>query len=207
MLSNMFFLRATLIIHITLAPWAVNSLSSSSTSGHFRTVNNNGVATLSSSSSSSIKTSETKKHPNLHHIFPLANINNNNNNHINSTEDSSPLSFFIEQKCSSRAPIQIIEQDLGILDNHQINRRSRPKSALSSSINENSVFHIVHNPNHNHTHLQQQQYVALLKVLKSQETQVEQQRKELDEQQKGLKRKIKENNKIALFSVCIYFKK
>ncbi|CAF5014887.1 unnamed protein product, partial [Rotaria magnacalcarata] len=78
----------------------------------------NGFATLSSSSSSSVKSSEKKKRSHLRHIFPSANINNNNNNNnnnLNSNEYSSPLSFTIEQKRSSRAPIQIIEQDLGTL--------------------------------------------------------------------------------------------
>lgn len=168
-----------------LVPSAVtSSLSSSTTSGHFRTVHNNtnGFATLSSSSSSSIKSSEKKKRSHVHHIFPSANINNNNNN--NNNEETLPISFFIEQKRSSRTPIQIIEQDLGTLDN----RRSRPKSVLSPIVNENSAFHIVHNPNSNHTHVhqQQQQYIALLKVLKSQEIQVEKQKEELNDKQKGI---------------------
>ncbi|CAF2767555.1 unnamed protein product [Rotaria sp. Silwood2] len=183
---------------IVETPSAVTSSSSSSTnstSGHFRTVNNknnNVFATLSSSSSSSIKSSEKKKRSHLRHIFPSANVNtnnNNNNNTINPNEYSSPVSFIIEQKRSSRAPIQIIEQDLGILDNHHIDRRSRTKSALPpSSVNENSAFHIVHNPINNHTNLQhqQQQYIALLNILKSQEIQVEQQQKELNEKQKEI---------------------
>jgi hypothetical protein len=188
------FFQAKLIIHFILVPSAVtSSSSSSSTSGHFRTVhnNNNGFATLSSSSSS-IKTSEKKKRSHLRHIFPSANINNNNNNHVNTNEYSSPVSFFIEPKRSSRTPIQIIEQDLGTLDNQNTNRRGRTKSALPSSINENSAFCIVHNPNNNHTLVQhqQQQYVALLKMLKSQEIQAEQQQKDLHEKQKGSKRKI-----------------
>jgi hypothetical protein len=183
-----------------------SSLSSSSTSGHFRTVPNhtNAFAT-SSSSSSSIKSSEKKKRSHLHHIFPSANINNNNNNQINSNEDSLPVSFFIEQKRSSRAPIQIIEQDFGILDNAQTYRRSRPKSALPSSYNENSAFHIVHKPNHNHTQIQhqQQQYIVLLKVLKSQEIQSEEQQKELHEKQKGFS--IQEKNKHPYFSNSFCF--
>ncbi|CAF0808983.1 unnamed protein product [Adineta ricciae] len=167
-----------------------SSSSSSSTSGHFRTVynNNNGSATLSSSSSS-IKSSEKKKHSHLRHIFPSENINNNNNNHLNSGDSSPPVSFFIEKKRSSRTPVQIIEQDLGTLDNQHATRRSRPKSALSSSSgNESSAFRIVHNPNDNSPHLQQQQqqYIALLKMLKSQEIQVEQQQKELSEKQKEI---------------------
>ncbi|CAF2142584.1 unnamed protein product [Rotaria magnacalcarata] len=175
-------------------PSAVTSSSSSSTatstSGHFRTVNNNnndnknnGFATLSSSSSSSVKSSEKKKRSHLRHIFPSANINNNNNNNnnLNSNEYSSPLSFTIEQKRSSRAPIQIIEQDLGTLDN----RRGRPKSALPSASNENSAFRIVYNPDHTQNN-QRHQYRALLKILKSQELQVEQQQKELNEKQKEI---------------------
>ncbi|CAF0805586.1 unnamed protein product [Rotaria sp. Silwood1] len=177
-------------------PSAVTSSSSSSTnstSGHFRTVNNNNHVFATLSSSSSIKSSEKKKRSHLRHIFPLANVNtnNNNNNNINPNEYSSPISFIIEQKRSSRAPIQIIEQDFGILDNHHINRRSRTKSALPpSSVNENSAFHIVHNPINNHTNLQQQQqqqqYIALLRMLKSQEIQVEQQQQELIEKQKEI---------------------
>jgi hypothetical protein len=154
-----------------------------------------------SSSSSSIKTSDKKKRSHLRHVFPSANINNNNNNHVSTNEYSSPVSFFIEPKRSSRTPIQIIEQDLGTLDNHDTSRRARTKSALPSSINENSAFRIVHNPNNNHIqlHHQQQQYVALLKMLKSQEIQAEQQQKELNEKQKG---SIKKN---ILEIYCFHF--
>lgn len=181
--------------YFILAPSAVISSTSSSTnstSGHFRTVNhnnNNGFTTLSSSSSSSTKSSEKKKRSHLRHAFPSANVNNNNNNHLNSNDYSSPTSFIIEQKHSSRTPIQIIEQDLGVLDNRSSNRRGRPKSAIPLLNNENSAFHIVHNPSNTSIDLkhQQQQYIVLLKILKSQELQVEQQEKELHEKQKGSK--------------------
>ncbi|CAF1291686.1 unnamed protein product [Adineta steineri] len=178
-----------------------SSSSSSSTSGHFRTVynnNNNGSATLSSSSSS-IKSSEKKKRSHLRHIFPSDNINNNNNNNINTNDYSPPISFFIEKKRASRKPIQIVEQDFGTLDNHHTNCRSRSKSAfLSSSINESSAFRIVNNSNNNHIHYshnpqQQQQYVALLKILKLQEVQAEQQQKELNEKQKEIDHRLKGN--------------
>ena len=114
------------------------------------------------------------------------------------------MSFFIEQKRSSRAPIQIIEQDFGTLDNAPTHRRSRPKSALPSSYHENSAFHIVHNPNTNHSQIQhqQQQYIALLKVLKSQEIQVAEQHKELHDKQKGL---LIQNNHLVFKALCFSF--
>ncbi len=62
-------------------------------------------------------------------------------------------------------------------------RYSRPKSTIPpSSLTENSAFYIVHN----NTNFQQQQYVALLQILKKQEIQVEQQEKELNEKQKEI---------------------
>ena len=161
-----------LIIRFFLPSAVTSSLSSSSTtSAQFQPVHNNhtnGFATLSSSSSSSTKSSLKNKHLHVQQIFPSINTNNNNNN--NHLQDD----FFLEQKRSSRTPIQIIEQDFGTLDNH---RRPRPKSALPLLNNDHSAFHLVHNQNH--------QYTVLLKLLKSQEIQVEQQQKELDEKQQG----------------------
>lgn len=188
--QSLFFFQAPLTIHFFSSSAVTSSLSSSSTSGHFRTVNHpsHAFATFSSSSSSSLKSAEKKKRSHLHQIFPSANVNNNNNNpSINSNEDSLPISFLLEQKRSSRTPIQIIEQDLGTLDNYPSNRRPRPKSAFLATLNENSAFHIVHNPENNHAHIQQQQqqYIALLQVLKSQELQAEQQQKDLHEKQTG----------------------
>ena len=113
----------------------------------------------------------------------------------NSNEYLSSTSLTFEQKHSSPTPIQVVEQDLGVLDtqpnhNHQY-RRSRPKSAMSSFINEPHAFHIVHQPHNGHIHIQnqQQQYITLLKMLKSQEIQLEEQQKELKEKQKGSKKR------------------
>jgi hypothetical protein len=146
-----------------------------SSSGHFRTVHNhnttNGFATL---------TSQNKKRSNLHKIFPSINTNNSNNNiHLN--ESSSPSI----QKRLSRTPVKTP------FENHHTIRNSRPKSAVPSSLTENSAFHIVHNPNSNHINNQhqQQQYVALLQFLKSQELQLEKQQKELNEKQNGIFRR------------------
>ena len=115
------------------------------------------------------------------------------------------MSYFVEQKRSSRAPIQIVEQDLGVLDNQheQINssRRSRTKSLLPFSTCEKSAFHLVRHPSSHSTSIQQQQYVALLKMLKCQEMQVEQQQKELHEKQKGSSRSLKQDP-ISMFSLC-----
>lgn len=90
-----------------------------------------------------------------------------------------------EQKRSSRAPIQIVEHDMGPLDH----RRVRTKSLLPLSNGETSAFHLVHPPPPSHSkpiqEEQQQQYIALLKMLKSQEIEVEQQTKELHAKQKG----------------------
>ena len=96
--------------------------------------------------------------------------------------------FLLNKNVHHVHPYKIIEHDLGTLDNQHTHRRSRPKSALPLSLNDNSAFHIVHNPALNH----QQQYIALLKILKSQEIQVEQQQQELNDKQKGffLKKQI-----------------
>ncbi len=141
-----------------------------SSSGQSRTVQNNntnGFTTLSS---------QHKKRSNLRQIYPSINTNNSNNN-LHSNESSSPLL----QKRLSRTTVK------NPIENPHTTRYSRPRSALPSSLNENSAFHIVHNPNGNHTNNnQQQQYLALLQLLKSQENQIEKQQKELNEKQKGI---------------------
>ena len=136
-----------------------------SSSELFRTVQNNTFATV---------TSENKKRSNIHQIFSLINTNNSNNN-LHLTDLSSPSSA---RQRLSRTPIQ------NSSENHHPIHHSRPKSAVPSSISENSAFHIVHNSNSNHIH-NHQQYTALLKILKAQEIQVEQQHKELNEKQEG----------------------
>ncbi len=138
-----------------------------SSTDHIRTVQNNktnnGFSTLSS---------QNKKRSNLHQTFPSINTNNSNNNiHSNDSPSS--------QRRLLRTPIQ------NSFENHSV-RYSRPRSTIPSSLNENSAFHIVHNPSNNHINLQQQQYAALLQLLKKQELQVEQQEKELDEKQKEI---------------------
>lgn len=55
---------------------------------------------------------------------------------------------------------------------------------MPSSISENSAFHIVHHPSNPQLN-QQQQYLALLQMLRTQEKQVEQQQKELTEKEQG----------------------
>ncbi|CAF1315035.1 unnamed protein product [Rotaria sordida] len=144
-----------------------------SSSGHFRTVRNNNHNV-----SSTILSSQNKKRSNLHQIFPSINKNNSNNN-IHSNESLSSSSI---NKRLSRTPIK------NSLENHQNNNHIRPKSAVPSSIHENSAFHIVHKSNNNHINIQhqQQQYIALLQILKSQEIQLEQQENELNEKQKEI---------------------
>ncbi|CAF1332751.1 unnamed protein product [Adineta steineri] len=143
--------------------------SPSSSSNYFRTVQNNAFATLSSNN---------KKRSNIHQLFPSINTNNSNNN-INLIDLSPSLPT---RQRLSRTPIQE--------NRHQSIQYSRPKSAIPpSTLSENSAFHIVHNPNSNHTgiqHQQQQQYIALLQILKAQEIQVEQQQQELNEKQKEI---------------------
>ena len=84
-------------------------------------------------------------------------------------------------------PIQIVEQDFGIIDNQAdslsaYHRIQRPRTHYSVSKQEHSAFHVVDQAT---GHPQQQQYMALLKMLKSQEIQVEKQEKELFEKQRG----------------------
>ncbi|CAF1277177.1 unnamed protein product [Rotaria sp. Silwood1] len=144
-----------------------------SSSGYFRTIANNNSYVSSTTLSSS-----NKKRSNLHQIFPSTNKNNSNNT-IHSNES---LSSPIIHKRLSRTPIQ------NSLDNHHTINHTRAKSAVPSSMHDNSAFHIVHQSNNNHinTQQQQQQYIALLQVLKSQEVQIEQQKNELNEKQKEI---------------------
>lgn len=155
---------------------ASSSSSSSTTSGPHRTV---AISSQNQSSTtiSSKNTLEKKKSPSINHIASLGNINTNNNN------NNDLVTYFIEQKRSSRAPIQIIEQDFGTLNHHHRRARARSQQILYPKCDD-SAFRIVHQPIINQQ--QQQQYTALLKILKTQELQVEQQEKELGEKQKGL---------------------
>jgi hypothetical protein len=156
---------------LLLVPAVVtSSSSSSSTTGPLRTVLNNniGFATLSSP----IKSSQKNKRSN----FPSINTNNSNNNiYINELSSSFPV--YHEPRRLSRTPTP----------NTSHNHRSKPKSALPSSISGNSAFHIVHDPHRTNIPHQQEQYITLLHMLKAQEIQFEQQQKELDEKQKGTK--------------------
>ncbi len=141
---------------------------------HFRTVQNHAFTSFSP---------ENKRRSNLHQLFSSINTNNSNNNlHLNEFSSSSPSA----RQRLSRTPIQ------NSSENHHPIHFSRPKSAVPSSISENSAFHIVHNPNSNHTniqHHQQQQYITLLKILKAQEIEVEQQEKRLNEKHEGTNQK------------------
>ncbi|UJR09335.1 hypothetical protein I4U23_013578 [Adineta vaga] len=141
-----------------------------SSSQHFRTIPSSAFVTL---------TSDNKKRANIHQIFSSINTNNNNNNINHFLTDSTPSSPTSARHRLSRTPIS---------ENHHPFPYTRPKSAIPSSLTENSAFHIVHNPNSNYTNIQQQQqqqqqYLALIQILKSQELQVEQQEKELNEKQ------------------------
>ncbi|CAF3148330.1 unnamed protein product [Rotaria sp. Silwood2] len=145
-----------------------------SSSGYFRTVANNN-----SYVSSTTLSSQNKKRSNLHQIFPSINKNSSNNNIHPNESLSSPLSI---HKRLSRTPLQ------NSLENHPTINHTRPKSAVPSSMRENSAFHIFHKSNNNHINIQQQQqqYITLLKILKSQEIQIEQQENELNEKQKEI---------------------
>jgi hypothetical protein len=147
---------------------------------HFRTVQNHAFTSLSP---------ENKRRSNLHQLFSSINTNNSNNNiHLNEFSSSSSA-----RQRLSRTPIQDSSE------NHHPIHFSRPKSAVPSSMSENSAFHIVHNPNSIHTniqHHQQQQYITLLKILKAQEIEVEQQEKRLNEKHEG---KTQTKNSFILF--------
>lgn len=109
------------------------------------------------------------------------NTNNNNNNNNNTFPSET-----IEQKRPSRSTISNLEDDFGQCDH----RRTKMKSLLPLSNGETSAFQLVHPSSHSfHSKSvhkeQQQQYIALLKILKSQEIEVEQQKKELYIKQKG----------------------
>jgi hypothetical protein len=218
--------RTVLSIEHILVPTAVTSSSfsssPSSTPGQPRTVESypiNGFSTISSTTSSN-----KKKHRHLNNLFLSANSghhhhhhhnnnnnknNNNNNNNNNDNNNSSQhvkeptpsVSYFIEQKRSSRAPIQIIEHDLGVIDNKPdtINhcRRTRTKSLLPLSTCATSAFDIVQQPTNHQKSIreQQQEYVALLKMLKMQEIQIEEQGKELKAKQRGSDKRYTIRNK------------
>ena len=171
---------------------SLSSTSSSppSTSGHVRTVQPalaHGFAIPSS----------TKKPRS--HLVQSDNINNNNNNNNNSANElPSPVLGFTDPKRSSRAPVHVTEQDLDIVEHERgTHRRLRTKSLLSSSSSmsskcDTSAFQVVPTP----VSQQQQQYLALLKVLKSQETQVAQQHKELIDRQRGSQEGEEERKKV-----------
>ncbi|CAF1094305.1 unnamed protein product [Adineta ricciae] len=134
---------------------------------HFRTISGNVFATL---------TTDNKKRANIHQIFS-SNKSNTINHYL---IDSTPPSPSSARHRLSRTPLS---------ENHSPFPYSRPKSAVPSTLSENSAFHIVHNPNSNYINIQQQQqqeYLALIQILKSQELQVEQQEKELNEKQKEI---------------------
>lgn len=136
-----------------------------SSPARFRTVHSNTFATLASEPASN-------KRANIHQIFSSINTNNNNNHQ----PDSVPSSPTFRQRLS-RTPVH---------DGPPVPCYPRPKSALPSSMHESSAFHIVHSPNSHHASVhQQQQYHALLQLLKSQEMQVDQQEQELNDKQKG----------------------
>ena len=143
-----------------------------SSSGHFRTVRNNHDHI-----SSARLSAQNKKRSNIHEIYRSINQNNRNNN-IRLNESPSL------KKPLSRTPIQNLFEN-----HHSTMNYARPKSALpSSSMTENSPFHIVHHPssNHRNSQQQQQQHRALLQFLKTQEIQIEQQHNALNEKQKGI---------------------
>ncbi|CAF0965543.1 unnamed protein product [Rotaria magnacalcarata] len=140
-----------------------------SPTGYFRTVTN-----TNNTENSTILSSRLRKHANFQKVFPSTNknINNNNNNNIHSNDSlpSPPI-----QKRSSRTPLQ------KSFEHHSTISYGRPKSAVPTPVRETSAFHSVRNSNS-----QQQQYIALLQMLKAQEIQLEQQKNELNETQKEI---------------------
>jgi hypothetical protein len=132
-----------------------------SSTDHIRNKINNGSTTLSS---------RNKKRSNIHQTFTSINTNNSNNN-IHTNE--SPAS----QKRLLRTPIP---------NSYENHRYSRTRSTASSSLTDTNAFHTAHNPTNIHINLQQQQYIALLQLLKKQEIQVNQQENELNDKQKEI---------------------
>ena len=172
---------------MTYSSLSSSSSSPPSTSGHVRTVQ------PASAPSSTIPSSKKKFRS---HQVQFENVNNNNNN-SSANELPSPVLGFTDSKRSSRAPVHVTEQDLGIIDHERgtQHRRLRTKSLLSSSSSmsskcDTSAFQVVPTP----VSHQQHQYLALLKVLKSQETQVAQQHKELIDRQRGSKEEEEEKH-------------
>lgn len=138
--------------------------------GYFRTIKNH------TNESSTVIPYRNRKRSNLNQVFPLINKNNNNNNNSHDSLPSPPL-----QKRQSRTPIQ------SSFEHHHTISYARPKSAVPPSIRETNAFYTVRNSSTNYINMQQQQqYIALLQILKSQEIQLEQQTTELNETQKGM---------------------